>query len=47
MNINKIKRIQEITIEIKEKPSSKEIFRILPTWKKPTQRIKDDMRQGW
>ncbi len=44
---SKIKENQEITIEIKEKSKAREIFGILPKWKKPTQQIKNEMRKGW
>jgi antitoxin component of MazEF toxin-antitoxin module len=44
---NKIKENQEIEIEIKEKPTAKELFGMFPKWKKSTQKIKDEMRKGW
>ena len=44
---NSIKENQEITIELKEKPTAKDIFGILPKWKRSTQQIKDEMRKGW
>jgi antitoxin component of MazEF toxin-antitoxin module len=44
---NDIRENEEITIEIKEKPTAESIFGILPTWKKSTQKIKDEMREGW
>ncbi|MBW1666995.1 MAG: AbrB/MazE/SpoVT family DNA-binding domain-containing protein [Deltaproteobacteria bacterium] len=42
-----IRENEEITIEIKERPTAERIFGILPNWKKPTQKIKDEMREGW
>lgn len=46
---NKIKENQEIKIfiETKNRPTAKNIFGILPNWKRPTQEIKDEMRKGW
>ena len=44
---NRIKANQEITLKIETKPTAKELFGILPKWKKPTQKIKDEMRKGW
>lgn len=47
VDANKIKENQDIVIEIKTRPSVKDVFGILPQWKRPTQKIKDDMRKGW
>ncbi len=48
VNSNDIKENQEVTIEIKTKPTAKDIFGILPRKsKKGAQKIKDEMREGW
>lgn len=47
VDTNRIKENQDITIEIKEKSTAKNIFGILPKWDRPTQEIKDEMRKGW
>ncbi len=43
----KIKENEEIVIEIKKMPLAGEFFGKFPHWKKPTQKIKDEMRAGW
>ncbi|MGD9275615.1 MAG: AbrB/MazE/SpoVT family DNA-binding domain-containing protein [Candidatus Pacearchaeota archaeon] len=48
VDANRIKENQEITIEIKDKPTAKKIFGMLPRKsKKSAQQIKDEMRKGW
>ena len=43
----KIRENDEIVIEIKQLPLAGEFFGKFPQWKKPTQKIKDEMRAGW
>jgi len=43
----KIKENDEIIIEIKKPILAKEVFGILRKWKRQTQKIKEEMRQGW
>ena len=43
----KIRESDELVIEIKKRPLAGELFGKFPNWKKPTQKIKDDMRKGW
>ena len=43
----KIKENDEIVVEIKKMPLAGEFFGKFPHWKKPTQKIKDEMRAGW
>jgi len=43
----KIKENDEIVVEIKKMPLAGEFFGKFPHWKKPTQKIKDEMRVGW
>ena len=43
----KIKENDEIVVEIKKMPLAGEFFGRFPRWKKPTQKIKDEMRAGW
>lgn len=45
---NKLKENQEITIEIKNKKTARDIFGIFPRKKeKNAQKIKDEMKKGW
>lgn len=44
---NRIKENEEITIEIKERPTAKDLFGMLKRWDKTGQQIKDEMRKGW
>lgn len=48
--ISEKERISEgdrVIIEIKKARKAKEFFGLLKNWKKPTQKIKDEMRKGW
>lgn len=47
VDTKKIKENEEIVIEIKKMPLAGEFFGKFPHWKKPTQKIKDEMRAGW
>ena len=43
-------RIREndiIVIEVKKRHFAKEFFGILSSWKKPTGKIKEEMKKGW
>lgn len=42
-----IKLNETIVLEVNKRPLVKEFFGKFPKWKKPTQRIKDEMRAGW
>ena len=42
-----IKPNERIIIEIKRRPKAKEFFGLLPDWKTPTQKLKDEARKGW
>ena len=42
-----IKPNETIVIEIKKRHKAGEFFGKFPHWKKPTQKIKDEMRAGW
>ena len=42
-----IKPDQSIKLEIKNKPKAKDFFGLLPDWKTPTQKLKDEARKGW
>ncbi|MBS3149581.1 AbrB/MazE/SpoVT family DNA-binding domain-containing protein [Candidatus Woesearchaeota archaeon] len=46
---NKIKENEEITIELKKRPLSGEMFGRFPRFKgkKTAQELKDEMRKGW
>ena len=37
----------EVKLVIKKRPLAGELFGRFPNWKKPTQKIKDEMREGW
>ena len=43
----KIRENDEIVLEVKKMPLAGEFFGKFPNWKKPTQKIKDEMRAGW
>lgn len=44
----KIKENQDIVIKIeKKRPKAGVLWGFLKDWKRPTQEIKDEMRQGW
>lgn len=48
VDANMIRENQEITIELKERPTAKEIFGMFPRHKwRDAQEIKDEMRKGW
>ncbi len=36
-----------IIVEIKKRHFAREFFGILPQWKKTTDKIKEDMKEGW
>jgi antitoxin component of MazEF toxin-antitoxin module len=38
---------ERIVVEIKKKHLAKEFFGILAGWKRPTEAIKESMREGW
>ena len=38
---------EKIILEVKKRPLAKEFFGRFPHWKRPTQKIKDEMRAGW
>lgn len=42
-----IKPNETIIIEVKKRHKAGEFFGKFPHWKKPTQKIKDEMRAGW
>ena len=42
-----IKPDETITIEVKKRPLAKEFFGLLKGWKRPTQEIMDEAREGW
>ncbi len=42
-----IKPNQSVRIEIKSNPKAREIWGLLPNWKTPTQKLKDEARKGW
>jgi len=44
---NKIKVNDTITLEIKKRPLAGDLFGKFPGWNKPTQKIKDEMKEGW
>ena len=42
-----IKPDQNIIVEIKKHVKVKDVFGMLPDWKTPTQKLKDEARKGW
>jgi antitoxin component of MazEF toxin-antitoxin module len=48
-DIKKIRENEEITIEIKDSPTTGDLFGKFPGWKskKSAQELKDEMRKGW
>lgn len=44
----KISKNVEIQIEIKkQRPTGRKLFGMCKDWKKPTQQIKNEMKEGW
>ncbi len=44
---NGIKENEDLIVTITRKATARDIFGLLKDWKKPTQKIKDEMREGW
>ncbi|MBI2232814.1 MAG: AbrB/MazE/SpoVT family DNA-binding domain-containing protein [Candidatus Aenigmarchaeota archaeon] len=42
-----IKPNQELRVEIKKHVKVKDVWGLLPDWKTPTQKLKDEARKGW
>jgi len=42
-----LKPNQNITVEIKKQVRVKDVFGMIPSWKTPTQKLKDEARKGW
>ena len=38
---------QNITIHIKNRVKVKDVFGMLPSWKTPAQKLKNEARKGW
>ncbi len=47
VDTKKIRENDELTIEVKKMPLASEFFGRFQRLKKPTQKIKDEMRAGW
>jgi len=47
VDAKKIRENDEIVLEVKKMPLAGEFFGKFPHWKRPTQKIKDEMRAGW
>ncbi len=43
----RFKENDELVVDIKKQHLAREFFGAVPSWKKPTQSIKDEMKKGW
>lgn len=47
VEVSKIKENDDLVVEVKKKHFAGEFFGLFSDWKTPTQKIKDEMREGW